>query len=202
MPLNRSLDAKPSDAKSEPLRSGHTLAGALATTLLVVACALVVHHPAASAVGLSKTLPPQVAEMRDMILTAVHTGQIEDLKSAFDLNGVKPDLGDSLGDDPIATLKAASADKEGREVLAILGEILEFEPAALPLGKDLENNLVYVWPYLAEKPLDELRPPEEVALLRLVTPAKVKEMREKKRWLWWRLAIGADGTWRVFKKAD
>jgi hypothetical protein len=197
MPRNRRIDAKFS---SPQIRISPASSSAFA--LVVVACALVVHHPVASAVGLSKTLPPQVAEMRDMILTAVHTGQIEDLKSAIDLNGVKPDLGDSPGDDPITTLKAASADHEGREVLAILGEILEFEPAALPLGKDLENNLVYVWPYLAEKPLDQLRPPEEVALLRLVTPAKAAEMRDKKRWLWWRLAIDADGTWRAFKKAD
>ena len=197
MPLNRNLGAKLLSR-----RSGNSWVSALALSLLVVACALVVHRPAASAVGLSKPLPPQVAEMRDMILTAVHTGQIDDLKSAIDLNGVEPDLGGRRGDDPIATLKAASADGEGRDVLAILGEILEFEPAALPLGKDLENNIVYVWPYLAEKPLDQLRPPEEVALLRLVTAAKAAEMREKKRWLWWRITIGADGTWQSFKKGE
>jgi hypothetical protein len=27
-------------------------------------------------------------------------------------------------------------------------------------------------------------------------------MREKKKWTWWRLTIGADGTWHSFKKAD
>ena len=197
MPLNRSLGAKFLSRRSRISR-----ASALTFVSLVVAYALVVHRPAAFAVGLSKPLPPQVAEMRDMILTAVYTGQIEDLKAAIDLNGVKPDLGGQSDDDPIATLKATSADKKGREVLAVLGEILEFEPAALPLGKDLENNIVYVWPYLAEKPLDQLRPPEEVALLRLVTAAKAAEMREKKRWLWWRITIGADGTWQSFKKGE
>jgi len=27
-------------------------------------------------------------------------------------------------------------------------------------------------------------------------------MREAKRWQWWRLAIGADGTWHAFHKAE
>ena len=83
-----------------------------------------------------------------------------------------------------------------------MGEILDLPPAALPLGKDLENNLIYVWPYLAEKPLDTLSAAEQVDLYRLVPAAKVAEMREKKRWTWWRLVIGADGTWHMFKNME
>jgi hypothetical protein len=31
-------------------------------------------------------------------------------------------------------------------------------------------------------------------------PAAVKMMREGKKWTWWRLAIGADGTWHSLKR--
>ena len=40
--------------------------------------------------------------------------------------------------------------------------------AELPFGKDLENNIIYVWPYLAEVELDKLTPSQEVDLIRLV----------------------------------
>lgn len=136
------------------------------------------------------------------MLAAVHSGNIEDLRAAFEHAGGKPDLGRSAGGDPIATLKEASSDSAGLETLAAMGEILRLAPAALPLGKDIENNLIFVWPYLAEKPLDKLTPREQVDMLSLVTPAKAAEMREKKRWTWWRLAIGADGSWLAFKKTD
>ena len=127
---------------------------------------------------------------------------LEDLKSALDWNEMKPDFGFAPTDDPITALAAASSDGKGLEILAVLAEILEMQPAALPLGKDLENNLIYVWPYLAETPIESLTAAEEVDLYRLVSGAKVAEMREKKRWTWWRLVIGADGTWQSFKKPD
>ncbi len=104
--------------------------------------------------------------------------------------------------DPIRALEAESADGKGHEILAALVEILSLPPATLPLGTDIENNLIYVWPYLAERPLDKLTPAEEVDLYRLVTPAKAAEMHEKKRWLWWRLVVAADGTWLTFKRLD
>ena len=172
--------------------------------VVVVALAFVVHCLPVMAGGsvADRPLPPQVAEMRDLILSAVRSGHIEDLKAALDLNGVRPDFGTAAGDDPIAALKAVSADGNGSEILAALGEILDRQPAALPLGKDLENNLIYVWPDLAEKNLDQLTAAEVVDLYRLVPPGKALEMHEKKRWMWWRLAIGADGTWQAFKKAD
>jgi hypothetical protein len=88
------------------------------------------------------------------------------------------------------------------EILAVLAEILSLEPARLPVGKDPENNAVYVWPYLAERPLDKLAPGEEVDLLRLMPHAAAKAMREKKKWTWWRLSIGADGTWHSFRKYE
>ena len=147
-------------------------------------------------------LPPQVEEMRQAILSAAHTGEIEDLREPFDWNEIKPDVSAPSGEDAIAYWKRTSGDGNGREVLAALAEILALHPAELPLGKDLENNIIYVWPYLAEMPLDKLTPAQEVELLTLVGPAEAKAMREKKKWTSWRLAIGADGTWHSFKKAQ
>src|SRR6185312_4939376 len=128
-------------------------------------------------------LPEPVEEMRQAILAASHSGNIEDLRVPLDW-------------------KETSGDGNGREILAVLADILPMRAAELPFGQDLENNIIYVWPYLAEVELDKLTPAQEVDLLRLVGPAEAKAMREKKKWTWWRLTIGADGTWHSFKKAD
>jgi hypothetical protein len=150
----------------------------------------------------SKPLPAPVEEMRQAILAAAHSGRIEDLIAPLDWNELKPDVGAGAADDPIAYWKKKSGDGAGREILAVLANILEMRPAELPLSNDLENNIIYVWPYLAEAKLDNLSPAEEVDLLRLVPPEKAKAMRDGKKWTWWRLSIGADGTWHSFKKEE
>ncbi len=150
----------------------------------------------------TKALPGPVEEMREAILAATRSGRIEDLQVPLDWNELKPDVAPKLIDDPIAFWKKKSGDGKGREILAVLANILQMRPAELPLGKDLENNIVYVWPYLAEAKLDQLTPAEEVDLLRLVSPEKAKAMRAAKKWTWWRLTIGADGTWHSFKMAE
>ena len=147
------------------------------------------------------TLPGPVVEMRESILAAVRSGDIEDLRTALEWNELKPHVADEPVDDAIAYWKRISGDGEGREILAILAEILDCPPAVLPIGKDIENNRVFVWPAVAEADLAKLTPPQEVALYRLVRPDAVKAMREAKRWTWWRLAIGADGTWHSFHKS-
>ncbi len=147
-------------------------------------------------------LPAPVAEMRDAILVAVHSGRIEDLRVPLEWNEMKPEIASRQVSDPIAYWKEVSGDGEGREILAILAEILDAGPVAVPLGKDIENNLMYVWPAISEVPLDKLTPEQEVQLYRMIKPAEAKVMREKKRWTWYRLAIGADGTWHAFQKSD
>ena len=149
----------------------------------------------------ARLLPPAVADMRLAILAAVETGDMAELRGAIDLNEMKPDFGAAPGTDPIAYLKAQSGDGEGREMLAILGRLLDGAWAAIPAGRDIENNRIYVWPHFAEQPLTKLPPAEEVALYRLVTPAEARIMRESGRWTWWRLAIGADGVWHSFARA-
>ncbi len=147
-------------------------------------------------------LPQSVIDMREQILAAVHSGNVADLKDAIEWNEIKPDFGKDAADDPISYWRRNSADGEGREVLAVIANLLALPPARLAIGKDPENTLVYVWPYLAELPLDGLTPAEQVDLYRLMPVAAAKSMREAKKWTWWRIAIGADGTWHTFRTYD
>ena len=145
-------------------------------------------------------LPAPVAEMREAILAAVRSGKIEELRHAYELNELKPELGPEPVSDPVAHWKKISGDGEGLEVLAALAEILDAGYVAMPLGRDIENNRIYVWPYFAEVPLQKLTPAQQVELLRLVPPAAAKEMLQTGKYTYWRLAIGADGTWHHFRK--
>lgn len=153
-------------------------------------------HPAPAAVK----LPPHVAELREAILSAAESGKLDELRTPYDWNELKPDLGEEKGKDALAHLKALSADGEGRDVLAAIVNMLSLAPATAALGKNIENNTVYIWPYLAERDLQKLSPSEEVDLYRLMAHAEAKAMREAKKWTWWRLTISADGTWLALVK--
>ena len=158
-----------------------------------VAAAPQVHYATAE-------LPGPVQEMRDLILSAVNSGHIEDLRQAYDLNELKPDLAAEPIADAVAFWQEISADGRGLEVLAALGQILDAGYVILPTGRDLENNRVYVWPYFAELPLATITPAQEVELMRLLGPATARELKAKGRYAWWRIAIGADGVWHSFRK--
>lgn len=145
-------------------------------------------------------LPQPVLYMRDAMLAAIESGDIEELRHAYDLNELKPDLGIPPKTDPVAHWKRISGDGHGREVLAALSLLLEAGYVVLPLGRDIENNRLYVWPYFAEWPLERLTPGQQVELLRLVPPSAVREMKEKGKYTHWRLVIGADGTWHTLRK--
>ncbi|HRY06841.1 MAG TPA: hypothetical protein P5114_06945 [Hyphomicrobiaceae bacterium] len=145
-------------------------------------------------------LPRPVAEMIDAINLAVNSGEIEDLRTAIEWNELPPTFAADPVDDPIAYLKQASTDKAGRQMLALMGNLLSVGPAHQHLGRDPENSGVFIWPYLAERPLDQLTPAEEVDLYRLVPADIIAAMRAAKRWTWYRLVIGADGTWHAFMR--
>jgi hypothetical protein len=150
----------------------------------------------------TKGLPRAVLELREAIVSAIEAGRIEELRHAWDLSEAKPDLGADPKGDPVAHWKRLSGDGEGREILAALSLLLEAGYVITHTGPDIENNQVYVWPYFAEWPLEKLNPRQEVELLRLVTPAALREMKAKGKYAHWRLAIGADGTWLALRKGD
>jgi hypothetical protein len=172
----------------------------------VVALGLIVHWGNQAfaapplAVATNATLPPGVAEMRDTILLAVNSGRIEELRVALELNEMRPDVADAPVEDIIGYWRQISKDGQGRDILAALGAILALPPAKLPLGRDIENNAIYVWPALAERDLSALSPADDAALAALVPADEATALKAAKRWTWWRIAIGADGTWHSFRR--
>lgn len=143
-------------------------------------------------------LPPAVVDMRAEILSAVETGNIAELKLPIDLNELKPDFGAPPGADAIDHLKALSGDGDGKVVLAVLGTLLAGKWAAIPGGRDIENNRIYVWPHLAELPFDKFSADDLSALEMLAGADAAKAMTTAKRYAGWRLSIGADGVWHSF----
>lgn len=142
-------------------------------------------------------LPPQVARMRAAILGAVATGEVENLRVPVEMNELPPMFAAEKVPDPIAYWKKLSGDGEGREIMAILIELLRTGYARVGAGTPGE---MYVWPYFAEVKMAELTPAQQVELLTLVPPARAKDMREKGKYDHYRLAIAPDGTWHVFMK--
>ena len=146
------------------------------------------------------TLPEPVKKMRTALVEAAASGDIERLRP---LLGTGPDETQvSIGDapeDPIAALKSLSGDPDGREVLAILLDIISTGVAHTDKGTPQE---AYVWPYFAEKNLDTLSPPEAVELFRIVTAGDVADMKEFGGYNFYRLGISPDGKWKFFVAGD
>lgn len=141
------------------------------------------------------TLPPPVIEMREAILAAARSGAIDEIRTPIEMNEIAPIFANGPVPDPVAYLKRHSADGEGREVLAAIAAILEAPFVAVPAGRDIENNAIYVWPYLAERDLRALTPAEEADLIRIVPAADAARMKVDGKYRFWRLGIGADGVW-------
>lgn len=146
-------------------------------------------------------LPGPVAEIRDAILAAVASGDIEEMRHPLEWNEIKPEVADPPVEDAITYWRQTSADGRGREILEALGEILRQPYAVLPVGRDAENNRLYVWPRFAEAGEAELTDAERQAMIRLIPAPVLEDMRRTGRYLYWRLAIAADGTWHSFIKA-
>ena len=143
-----------------------------------------------------RALPRRSAICARPCLRPSSRASIEELRYAYDMNDIKPDLGARPASDPVAHWKRISGDGEGREILAALSLVLDAGYVVLPLGADLENNRLYIWPYFAEVPLGKLTPSQEVELLRLVPPARGQEMKAKGKYTHWRMqsARTAPGT--------
>ena len=72
------------------------------------------------------TLPTPVRRLREQILKAAASGDIEQMRPIIDANGEPPAFSyNDIGDDPVEYLRSLSTDPEGREILAVLSEMLE-----------------------------------------------------------------------------
>lgn len=146
------------------------------------------------------TLPEPVKKMRTALVEAAASGDIEKLRPLLGTGADETQV--SVGDapeDPIAALKSLSGDPDGREVLAILLDIISTGVAHTDKGTPQE---AYVWPYFAEKNLETLTPPESVELFRIVTAGDVSDMKEFGGYNFYRLGISPDGKWKFFVAGD
>lgn len=143
----------------------------------------------------NEDLRERVGSMRERLMLAARSGDIGRLGVVFQMNETLPVFTRGGERDPVAFWKKASGDGEGREILAILLNILDLPPALINKGTPQE---MYVWPYLAHVPLADLSPRQSVDLYRLMTAQDVRDMRTLGSWVFWRLGIGPDGTVHFF----
>ncbi len=146
-----------------------------------------------------ETLPVPVRRMRAQILEAAATGDLMRLKPIFTANGAPPSLSASDVEDPISFLKQSSGDDEGIEILGILTDILDTGYVRLNAGTPQE---LYVWPYFASYPLDQLTARQKVEMYRILTAADFIESRDFGAYIFYRTGIGVDGTWLYFLSGD
>jgi hypothetical protein len=144
-------------------------------------------------------LPPLVAKARERILAAAYSGDLAELKKVMQQNETLPSLSVNETGDPVDYLKSQSGDGEGREVLAILTDVMEAGYARVGAGTPAE---MYVWPYFAAIPIEGLEPPQLVELYKIVTSSDYDEMKTANKYLFYTVGIGPDGTWHYFKIAD
>lgn len=148
----------------------------------------------------TSSLPEPVRRLRERLLEAARSGDIERMRPLLDGQGTPPVV--SLGeqqDDAIAFWKEQSGDGDGREILAILMEILEAGYLHVDKGTPQE---MYLWPYFAQYPLEKLTPEQLVELFKIITGSDFKEMKEYGAYIFFRLGIGPDGTWHFFVAGD
>lgn len=186
------------------------LAGSLAARLCALALAALLlagwtsdrtdgpRKPPAISYG-SADLPAPVKRLREQIIEAAHTGDIEALEPILEGNGITPTFTFGDGDDPIAFWRKASGDGAGREILAIMIEVFE---AGHVLVERPGKQPIYVWPYFAHVALDDLTPAQQVELYKLVTAQDVVDMEEFGAYIFYRAGITADGQWQFFVAGD
>jgi len=145
-------------------------------------------------------IPQAVARMRELIVEAAASGDIERLRPLLGKGETQTQVSITEGeDDPIAALKGLSGDGEGVEILAILLDLLSTGFVEVDKGTP---DAMYVWPYFAEKPLASLTAPEKVDLFRLVTAGDFTEMQEFGSYNFYRVGITVDGQWKFFVAGD
>ncbi|MBW9066042.1 hypothetical protein JNB71_22295 [Rhizobium herbae] len=143
-------------------------------------------------------IPQAVARMRELIVEAAASGDIERLRPLLGKGPTQTQVGEN-GTDPVEVLKGLSGDPDGIEILAILLDVLSTGFVLVDKGTPEE---MYVWPYFTEKSLSSLTAPEKVDLLRLVTAGDFLGMEEGGNYNFYRVGITPDGQWKFFIAGD
>ncbi|PYE88486.1 hypothetical protein [Phyllobacterium leguminum] len=145
-------------------------------------------------------LPAPVREMRERILAAAKSGDIEALRPLIGTGENMTTLSLSgFEGDPIEYLKGLSGDSNGQEVLAILVDLLDTGYVHLDAGG---QNELYVWPYFFAYPIDKLTPKQMVELYQIITSGDFEEMKTFGAYIFYRIGISPDGKWQFFVAGD
>lgn len=142
-------------------------------------------------------LPEPVRKLREQLMEIARTGDIEKLRPLMKPGA--PTLSDTSAGDGVEFLKTQSGDEEGREILAILLEVLEAGYVHADIGTPDE---AYIWPYFARQPLDKLTARQMVELFKLITAGDYEDMKSFGAYIFYRIAIRPDGTWQYFIAGD
>jgi hypothetical protein len=154
-------------------------------------------------------LPAPVRRLREQLMDAARTGDVEKLRPIIDANpqlaarlqsdAEDPEISEQVTD-PIEYLKSQSGDPEGREILAILLEVLEAGYVHADIGTPHE---IYIWPYFARYPLDGLTPAQTVELYKIVTSGDFEIMSsEAGVYSFYRVGISPGGSWEYFETGN
>lgn len=146
-------------------------------------------------------LPQPVQDTRKKILEIAKSGKIDALKPLLGDGGETGPLL-SLGEydgTPLDYLKSLSGDSNGQELLAILVDLLESGYVHLDAGTP---NEVYVWPYFFAYPLDKLDDRQMVELYQIITAGDFEEMKGVGAYIFYRIGITPDGSWKFFVAGD
>lgn len=157
-----------------------------------------VPEPSASQADISydvSALPEPVQATRELLIEAARTGDIEALRPVFARQTAAPVVApfDSPAD-PVEFLRLQSGDDAGREILAILIELLESGHVTVGEG----GRKTFVWPYFAEVPLHELSDKQFVEVYRILTAVDVEEIERIGGYTFFRVGIAPDGRLRYF----
>lgn len=144
-------------------------------------------------------LPTPVRRLREQIIEAAHSGDPEKLRPIIEANDEPPVFGSDETGDQIEQLKSLSGDAEGREILAILIEVLEAGYVHVDVGTP---NEVYLWPYFARYPVDKLTPPQIVELFKIVFAGDYEDMQADGQYQFYRVGLAPNGTWKYFVSGD
>jgi hypothetical protein len=142
-------------------------------------------------------LPAPVARTRERLLTAAHSGDLQQLAGL--MTDTLPIFSFTDEKDPVAFWKTNYPDSDGVEVLSILTLILESGFVRVDEGTPQE---MYVWPYFVRMSLGALTPLQRVELFRMVTGADYKDMMKLGVYAFYRVGISPDGTWQFFVSGD
>ncbi len=131
-------------------------------------------------------LPETVKRMRDELLAAAKSGNVEALRPIVKRQTNMPVLSFGAVLDPILFLRDSSNDGEGRELMAIMIELLE-APYAVSPAENGEPE-IYVWPAYASNDLENLSPQELIDVYKIVSHQDLEEMQLYGGWYFFRVA--------------